>query len=250
MRWARTRRTRLAVRGLLRLVPADEVTPPELARLGLLELTREGLRLLAAQLGLPLGAAVRHHGLAGGGPASPIGSRAALLAHLSHTLGADAVFARIACAACTQRGGGALVEWRSAAACAHGRLRPDGYGLVRLGQQQHGFFLEFDRGSMRAARLRAKFLAYHRYRASAHATRAYDGVPIVLVVTTGPGPEQRVAQALRSADVGQATALPALVTTLRFFDATTDGPLGPIWRTAVDAARRRAWSPAGQPSIQ
>ena len=38
-----------------------------------------------------------------------------------------------------------LLEWRGAAACAHGRLRPDGYGLVRLGQRQHGFFLEFDR---------------------------------------------------------------------------------------------------------
>lgn len=249
VRWARSRRVRLAARGLLRLVSAEEVTPPELARLGLLELTRDGLRCLAAHLGLPLGGAVRHHGLAGGGLGSPVGPRAALLAHLPHTLGADAVFAGLAKAARRHPGGGALVEWRGPAACAHGRLRPDGYGLVRLGQQQHGFFLEFDRGSMRPARLRAKFLAYHRYRASAHAARAYNGFPVVLVVTTGPGPEQRVTQALRAADVGQGMALPVLVTTVGLLDAVASGPLGPVWRTATDPARRRAWSPNGTPSL-
>ena len=249
LRWTRARQVCLVARGLVRVLPADEVTPPELARQGLLELTHHGLVVLAAHLGLPLAAAVRHHGLAGGGPATPIGPRAALLAHLPHTLGADAVFAALARAARMYPGSGALLEWRSAAACAHGRLRPDGYGLLRLGQQQHGFFLEFDRGSMRPARLRAKFLAYHRYRASAHAARAYDGFPVVLVITTGPGPEQRVTRALRAADVGQATALPALVTTAGLLDAVTGGPLGPVWRSATDPARRRAWSPNGTPSL-
>jgi hypothetical protein len=119
---------------------------------------------------------------------------------------------------------------------------------LRLGQQEHGFFLEFDRGSMRPGRLRAKFMAYHRYRASVRASRAYDGFPLVLVVTTGPGPEQRVVRALRVADAGQGAALPALVTTVGLLE-TADGPLGPIWRTAMDAARCRAWLPAGKPSI-
>jgi hypothetical protein len=73
---------------------------------------------------------------------------------------------------------------------------------------------------------RAKFLAYHRYWASAHAARCYDGLPVVLVVTTGPGPEQRIARALRAADAGQARALPALVTTVGLFVAGADGPLG------------------------
>ena len=129
---------------------------------------------------------MRHHGLAGGGPTTPVGPRAALFGHLSHTLGADAVFAAFARAARADPAGGALLEWRSAAACAHGRLRPDGYGLLRLGGQQHGFFPEFDRGSMRPGRLRAKFAAYARYRASSHAARAYAGFPVLLVVTTGP----------------------------------------------------------------
>jgi len=55
-RWAQGRRARLAARGLLRVVPVDELNPPELARHGLLELTQAGLVVLAAQLGLPLGA--------------------------------------------------------------------------------------------------------------------------------------------------------------------------------------------------
>src|ERR1700738_4756692 len=69
---------------------------PELARRALLELTRPGLDVLATHLGLPLGHAARHHGLAGDGPTRPVGPRAALLAPLSHTLCADAVFAALA----------------------------------------------------------------------------------------------------------------------------------------------------------
>jgi Replication-relaxation len=111
------------------------------------------------------------------------------------TLGADAVFAALARAARAQRNGG-LVEWRNAAACAHGRVRPDGYGLVRLGRRDYGFFLEFDRGTMRPAALRAKFTAYHRYRASGRAVRDYDGFPTILVTTQGPGAEERVADAV------------------------------------------------------
>ena len=79
-------------------------------------------------------------------------------------------------AALAQRGG-ALAEWRNAAACAHARLRPDGYGVLRLGQRDYGFFLEFDRGNVRPAPLRAKFAAYHRYLASASrcaASAQYD----------------------------------------------------------------------------
>jgi Replication-relaxation len=247
VRWARVRRARLLARGLLRVVQAEEVATPELARRGLLELTRDGLQVLAAQLGLPLGAAVRHHGLAGGGPAIPIGPRAALLAHLPHTLGADAVFALLARAARHHPGGGgALLEWRNAAACAHGRLRPDGYGLLRLGQRQYGFFLEFDRGSMRPGRLRAKFVAYHRYRSSAHASRAYAGFPLILVVTTGPGPEWRLARAIRAADAGQAAPLPALLTTTGLLASAPGGPFGCVWRIANNPARHLLTGSGGQ----
>ena len=48
-----------------------------------------------------------------------------------HTLGENAFFVDLAAEAArvTSHGGDeALVEWRSAAACARGRFRPDGYG--------------------------------------------------------------------------------------------------------------------------
>src|SRR6266852_2652039 len=56
------------------------------------ELTPAGLRTLATHLGLSLASAVSHHGLAGGGYESAIGTRRTFLAHLDHTVGADAVF--------------------------------------------------------------------------------------------------------------------------------------------------------------
>jgi hypothetical protein len=62
------------------------------AALGLTELTVEGLTLVAGRLGIPLAAAVRHLGLAGGGPERPIGQRHSLLRSLAHTLGVNAVF--------------------------------------------------------------------------------------------------------------------------------------------------------------
>jgi protein involved in plasmid replication-relaxation len=238
--WARTRRTALVASELVRIVPAEEAEPLTLARFGLLEATRSGLAVVAAQLGLPFMAAVHHHGLAGGGPEAPVGARAALSKHLPHTLGADRVFAAVAHAARTHHAGGALLEWRGPAACAHGRLRPDGYGLLRLGTQYYGFFLEFDRGSMHAGRLRAKFIAYHRFAASPAATGSYAGLPTILVVTTGPGSEQRLARAIAAADVGQGARLPALLTTTAWLETTPAGPLGPVWRTAVDP-QRCAW---------
>jgi hypothetical protein len=239
VRWTRARQAGLAAQGLLRVVPPEEVATAELAERELLELTRDGLQVLAAHFGLPLAAAVRHQGLAGGGPVTPVGPRRALLAHLPHTLGADAIFAMLARAAQIAPGGGALLEWRSAAACAHGRLRPDGYGLLRLGHQQHGFFLEFDRGSMRPGRLRAKFAAYHRYRGSAHAARADTGFPDILVVTTARGAEERVARAAREAAIGQPILLPILLTTTGWIEAQPEGLLGPIWRSPASAARGR-----------
>jgi hypothetical protein len=124
-------------------VPEGELPGRSQNRRDLYELTPAGLRTLSAYLGLPLAAAVRLHGLAGGGEASPIGARASLLRRLEHTVGTDAVFAHIADAARETQDRG-LVEWRNAAACARGRVRPDGYGVVRLGGSEHGFFLEFD----------------------------------------------------------------------------------------------------------
>jgi hypothetical protein len=67
------------------------------------------------------------------------------------------------------------------------------------------------------------------------------GFPLILLVTTGPGPEQRLARALRAVEVGQRTPLPALLATTALLQTTSDGPLGCVWRTAANPARRKAW---------
>src|SRR5712691_4405780 len=239
-RWIARRRKALLHRGLLRSVTHAETHRSGLAPGDLLELTAAGLRTLATNLGLSLASAVSHHGLAGGGPDSPIGTRRILLAHRDHTVGADAVFGVLARAARAQRDG-ALVEWRNAAACAHGRLRPDGYGVLRLGRREYGFFLEFDRGTVRPAALRAKFAAYHRYLVSARAARDFDGPPSILVVTAGPASEDRVVDAVLAAEVGQPRRLPLLLTTVDRLTTAEHGPFDCVWRIPGVHKGRRAW---------
>src|SRR6266852_4073648 len=80
-RWVARRRKALLERGLLRLVTRKEVDGSGPAGGDLMELTPAGLRILAAHLGLSLANAVSRHGLAGGGPESPIGTRRILSAH-------------------------------------------------------------------------------------------------------------------------------------------------------------------------
>ena len=147
-----------------------------MAALELSELTREGLRELAASLGLSLDRAERLHGLAGGGPEHPTPARRALVRALAHTLGADAVFVALHLAARGSRGDG-LVRWDNAAACVRGRCRPDGYGVCRLGGRDVGFFLEYDRGTERARDYAGKWAAYYAYRDSGRAARDYTSFP-------------------------------------------------------------------------
>ena len=200
--------------------------------------------MLAGSLGLSLATAVRYHGLAGGGPQTPVGPRHVLLAHMAHTLGADGVFATFARAA-RLRSDGSLLEWRNAAACARGRSRPDGYGLLQLGRREHGFFLEFDRGTVHSAALRAKFAAYHRYESGIWASRDYESFPAILVVTTGPGSEQRIVDAARAAGAGRGNRLVVLVTIVGWIENNWRGPFGSIW---LDPERgiRRSWPGEGQ----
>jgi hypothetical protein len=65
----------------------------------------------------------------------------------------------------------------NAAACARGRMRPDGYGLLRLGRREYGFFVEFDRGTVRPSARRAKFTAYNRYRSTPNGGARFPWVP-------------------------------------------------------------------------
>jgi hypothetical protein len=118
-------------------------------------------------------------------------------------------------------------------------MRPDGYGLLRLGRREYGFFLEFDRGTVHPAALRAKFAAYQRYMSSARVVRDYAGFPTVLVVTTGPGGEQRIVDAVVAVNTAYAAPLPVLVTTTEWIAADADGILGPIWLRPGRTSRLR-----------
>ncbi|HET8630722.1 MAG TPA: replication-relaxation family protein [Thermomicrobiales bacterium] len=233
---ARRRRNRLIALGLARQVGRGEVGV-EFARRELLELTATGLARVAVRQGLTLAEAVRHTGLAGGGPASPIGNRRQLLATPAHTLGADEVFLGLQRACRRAATGTALVEWRNAAACARGLVRPDGYGLLRRGGRLFGFFLEYDRGTMRHRDYARKFAAYHRYRERGLYARDYEGFPALLVVTI-PAAEGRIAGAVRDAAIGRGPPLPVLLTTGARLEREPLGMLGPVWRTATDDGLR------------
>jgi hypothetical protein len=234
--WVRRYTTSLVRRGLAQPVLQPAMTPGH--EIGV-ELSVAGLRRLCAYLGVPLGTAVRFHGLAGGGHWSPVGARRALLRNMEHTMGADVVFAQIAQAA--RQLGGELSEWRNAGGCAQGRMRPDGYGVVRLRRRDYGFFLEYDRGTVRGRALRAKFSAYARVFTSARAAGEYDGIPAVLVVTTGPGAEARILSSIECASIGYVGMVPIFVTTVGWIANEPLGPLGPVWRRPAGRSRQSWW---------
>jgi hypothetical protein len=222
-------------RGWVRRISSDvvqraNVDPALVRNLHLVELTPVGRRLAASRLLLPSSSATRHHGLLA------VRGRGRQLIHLSHTIGANAVFVALADAAraVRQRGGDdALEEWRSAAACARGRFRPDGYGVYRRDGRRHGFFLEFDRGTERSREYAAKLRAYYRYR-TRRAERDYSGFPVLLVVTTSRRAEETIAEQARiAADLRGEHPLEVLIATTQRIAA--QGILGPVWRTPVAA---------------
>ena len=132
--------------------------------------------------------------------------------------------------------------------CARGRVRPDGYGLYRHAGRLYGFFLEYDRGTMRAGEYRTKFAAYHDASATGRFERDYDGLPTILVVTSGPGPERRIAGAIAACGVGRDPPLPVLLlTTTGRVESDRRGLLGPIWRETRAAGVPLAG--AGRPSF-
>ncbi len=245
-RWARQRRNRLLALGLMRLLGSEEVGADPGA-LELAELTERGLAMVAAQQGLSVAAAVRHNGLAGGGPANPIGSRRQLVANLSHTLGADGIFVHLIGTAKKVALPGSddgLVEWRNAAACSRRYLRPDGYGIYRHEGLLYGFFLEYDHGTMSARDYLQKFAAYFEYLTGGRFTADYDGFPTILVVTKDKTSEERIGRAARAAAVGRGAAIPLLLTCeWRLADPRNPhGLLGPIWREPDRSFQdRRCW---------
>src|SRR5579875_1429088 len=159
----RQRCNRLIAAGLLRFVGPDELESVVSHGEAPVEVTDEGLTLIAERRGITLGAAVRHLGLAGGGSAEPVGQRTVLLHQFEHTCGVNDIFVRfhqMARQLAKSDRDEALVLWRNAAACARGHLRPDAYGVYRHRGRLSGFFLEYDRGTMSRRGYAAKFASY------------------------------------------------------------------------------------------
>jgi hypothetical protein len=127
-------------------------------------------------------------------------------------------------------------------------MRPDGYGLLRAGPHEFGFFVEFDRGTVHPAALRAKFAAYHRYMSRPQAALEYDGFPTLLVVASGPASEQRVVEAVRAISALEGGSLSVLVTTMGWLESDSGWFGKRVW---LEPRRqmRRGWpiaSPEGR----
>jgi hypothetical protein len=248
----RRRRNRLVDHGLIRLVGPDEIGKH--AGLQLLELTREGLELVAAYRGLSLPVAAREIGFASGGPHDPIGARTKLLGNLAHTLGTDELFVslyRTARQLAEAGGDDAMLEWQNATACTRRYLRPDGYGIYRRNGRRFGFFLEFDRGTMNRRDYFKKFSAYYDYATTRRFERDYNGYPTVLIVTTSNGAEERIVQAARAAAAGRTVSLPLLIACRWRIDDPNnpDGLLGRIWREPHTDFDCRCWWPPRSPAL-
>lgn len=242
-----TRRVRERIAGLRRHGLVRRLDPGEARDVkaeDLWELTADGLRLVAARIGLPFPVAVRANGLAGGGPEEPIGRRRTLIRYLPHTRGADDVFVdlyRLADRFSEQGGDDELVEWQGPAACAHGLMRPDGYGEYRRAGKVYAVYLEYDRGTTSRRDYFEKFTSYYKHVERWRFERDYHGFPIILVVTTSPAAEKRIAGSLRRVLGGYSFELAALLT----YDGlgvvsryNPEGLLRPIWRDTWSAERR------------
>jgi Replication-relaxation len=233
-------------RGLVR--PLDPREAGDVQADALWELTVDGLRLVAARMGLPLPAAVRANGLVGGGPEEPIGRRRNLVRYLAHTLGADNVFVdlyRLADRFASQGGDDEELAWLGPAACTLRLMRPDGYGTYYRDGTAYESYLEYDRGTTSRRDYYEKFTSYYRYVEHRRFERDYHGFPMVLVVTTSPAAEKRIAEALRTTSRGYPFVLPVLLTCEGLgvvSEYNPEGLLGPIWRDAW-STERRYWLP-------
>ena len=81
---------------------------------------------------------------------------------------------------------------------------------------------------------------YYEYRDSGAFEREDNGFPTILVVTTRPAAERRIAGVARRLAYGRAAPLPMLVTCTWRIEASPDGMLGKVWRTPM-AEERRLW---------
>jgi Replication-relaxation len=238
----------LVERGWARLLSAPSPSRAHLKEqprvVSAVELTPRGLRVARRRLLLPVGFTGRTRGDV------RAGTPARFIAQLAHTVGANSVFVAFAAAARLVRQSGgddALEVWRSAAAAGRGGFRPDGYGCYRRAGTTYGFFLEYDRGTERAAEYASKLATYYRYHDRGSARTEFHGFPTLLFITTRPSAEERFArEAERLAARTPSAPLNVLLTTTALAGSHAEGILGDIWIgpdawTAPTPPRRQYW---------
>ncbi len=134
------------------------------------------------------------------------------------------------------------IEWRSAGQ-AH-RLRPDAYGVYRIGDERIGFWLEVDRThyklrthSQSGYTFARKARAYLSYFKHVWLLGLHVGFPTLLILTSTPSRMNSVRHIFVESAYELVMRLipPVYVTTARLFERF--GPLKPIWRTPLRKAR-------------
>jgi hypothetical protein len=239
--------------GLARLGLADFAVRPaggETSPAGRYFLTNDGLQLVAARDGVPYRRYGRHGVLSAGSNATDGEGRrlAGLRRHFEHTAGANSFVVGLAAEAAALWGRGQdhrLVHWLSAAEAQEwfrwdGRwwhVWPDARLLYQAGGREFDMFLEWDRATMRRRDYVEKFRAYGSFLASRPAGQLKRCR--LLVVTTTPAAERRIAEVIETARGTAPALLVAYLTTVgRLAHA---GALGEVWRTGDGGGRQTWW---------
>lgn len=207
--------------------------------------THAGLCLLAAIEGVPPLRYAEHAGLAVETSATGRGGNRLrnLRRNFDHTLGTNAVFARL-CRDAARAGHPLPFWWSESEAAEHFEhfdrrywIRPDGAGIYYLGEEQKYFLLEYDRGTMRRRDYRRKLAGIAAYFVSGLADKTYDEDVTVLVVSETDEGERRFAEAVAEAEEHWDIELPVLLATRERINREWRGLLGPVWRTSDDPQR-------------
>jgi hypothetical protein len=138
----------------------------------------------------------------------------------------------------------AMTQWDNGTTCSRRHLRPDGYGICQHDGTQHGFFLEFDCGTMRRHGYLDKFDEYYDYAISQRSKRDYRGYPTILIVTVNNRNEEKIRRWHGWRRSGMASSCPMLLICLWRIEgpADSDGMLCSIWREPDDDfGDRRRW---------
>jgi hypothetical protein len=238
--------------GLARLGLVDFAVRPvggETSPAGRYFLTGEGLRLLAARDGVPYRRYGRHGvlAIAGNGTDGEGLRLAGLQRHFEHTIGVNSFVVKLATEAATMRARGQdhrLAHWLSAAEAQewfrwNGRwwhVWPDARFLYQANGVELDIFLEWDRATMRRRDYLEKFRAYGSFFASRqadHLSRCR-----LLVVTTTPAAERRIAELIQCGAGTAPALLVAYLTTAGRLEHA--GALSDVWRLA-DGGERQTW---------